>query len=686
MGDRVNLSCLILTGFYSLFSAANAIAQTPLDSVQHIHEMVFTGTLKEMRKDDFAIPVEIYTRDYFIKSDAANLYQAIAMVAGIQANIDGAIDGSGDIEINGQDGPFTLIMIDGMPVSPGNAGLYALAGIPINIIERIEIIKGPASTIYGSDAMSGVVNVITRNPEHVSSFFGEVKLSSYLETNADLGGSFHAGKAAGLITASLYNMNMRWDLNKDGYIDLPLTNRFCIFSKWTFRNKFRKLSSVYGRYLFEDRLGGQMGFRRSDIGSDSIYGISTRTNRVEIFGNFALPVQSFDLTLQVSYTDHKQDSWYGDNPFFNEERNARMQLLYDKKIKDASDLTVGAAYRFYWYNDNLHNPGDTGLSLLSYPLLNHFMAAFVQDMIHMDRNNEILAGFRYEYNSLYAGHTFSPRFDYKWMDNKRSDFVRFSLGSGFKTPDVFIDNSYAYNNGKAIIVNGTLKTELAYGGQLDYEKKIAGKGNYDLEANVFFNTFINKLEANTGLYPDAIVYTNDGTVNVDYGLNLKGDLAFVFPLHLNIGITLFRNVNLSRNSQSQLVYDVVPNAPVFTATYALSYSFQKQGLSIDWTGLINSPMYLNTEQDDYRPSTSPWYCLMNLQVTKRFGAGLEFFFGAANLLNVMPQNPILRGSDPFNRQINDLNNDPRHYTFDASYIYAPMTGIRGFAGLRWHIR
>src|SRR5665213_1616052 len=122
--------------------------RTSLDSVHQIHEMVYTGTLKEMRKDDFAIPVEIYGQEYFLKNNVTNLYEAITMVSGIQANIDGALDGSGDIEINGQDGPFTLIMIDGMPVSSGNAGVYSFAGIPMGMIERIEVIKGPASVSY----------------------------------------------------------------------------------------------------------------------------------------------------------------------------------------------------------------------------------------------------------------------------------------------------------------------------------------------------------------------------------------------------------------------------------------------------------------------------------------------------------------------------------------------------------
>jgi outer membrane receptor for ferrienterochelin and colicins len=417
-----------------------------------------------------------------------------------------------------------------------------------------------------------------------------------------------------------------------------------------------------------------------------VYGQTARTNRYEIFGNFALPIENVDMTLQLSYTDHKQNSWYGTQPFNNEERNARVQFLYDNKTKDISDLTVGASYKLYVYNDNLHNPSDTATGVLSHwPLINHFIAAFIQDMIHVNKNNEILAGIRYEYNTLYAGNAICPRFDYKWMDNARADIFRLSLGSGFKTPDIFIDDTYAYQNGKFIVINGDIKTEYCYGAQLDFERKITKNGNFNIDANLFFNTIINKIEADIFSRPDAVVYTNDGNINVFYGLNVKTEMAFNFPLRATVAFTLLRNVDLAKNSSGQIIYDEVPNAPKFTSTYTVSYTFEKPGIVIDWTGLINSPMLLNTENDDYRSPTSPWYCLMNLQVTKKLKGGFDIYAGANNLLNFRPQNVLINANDPFNRTLNNQTVNPHNYTFDASYIYAPNEGIRGFVGVRWHL-
>jgi outer membrane receptor for ferrienterochelin and colicins len=104
------------------------------------------------------------------------------MVTGIQSNIDGALDGSGDIEINGQEGSYTLVLIDGIPISGGNATVYAISGIPMSIVERIEVMQGPLHLLfYGTDAIAGVINIITISPGKAPRFSIQAGTNSYLE-------------------------------------------------------------------------------------------------------------------------------------------------------------------------------------------------------------------------------------------------------------------------------------------------------------------------------------------------------------------------------------------------------------------------------------------------------------------------------------------------------------------------
>ena len=251
------------------------------------------------------------------------------------------------------------------------------------------------------------------------------------------------------------------------------------------------------------------------------------------------------------------------------------------------------------------------------------------------------------------------------------DFVRFGLGSAFRTPNVFADDRFGFTNNRRIIINGDIKTELSYGSHLSYERKIRRHGNFNIEANAFFNTIINKIEVDIHSRPDAVIYSNDGSFNLNYGLNVNTEMNFNFPLRAYVGLTALVNRNFQKNDNGQLVYNNVTNAPALTANY--------------WSGLINSPMYLNVAQNDFRPATSPWYCLMNLQVTKKFKVGLDIYAGGSNLLNFRPQNVILRPNDPFNKYATDLDNNPHNYRFDTSYIYAPNQGAKGYVGIRWHI-
>ena len=78
----------------------------------------------------------------------------------------------------------------------------------------------------------------------------------------------------------------------------------------------------------------------------------------------------------------------------------------------------------------------------------------------------------------------------------------------------------------------------------------------------------------------------------------------------------------------------------------------------------------------------PWYALINMQLSRTFKGGLEVYGGVKNLLNFIPQHPILRPFDPFDRQVEDTEQNPFGYFFDPSYNFAPLQRIRGYAGFR----
>ena len=95
-------------------------------------------------------------------------------------------------------------------------------------------------------------------------------------------------------------------------------------------------------------------------------------------------------------------------------------------------------------------------------------------------------------------------------------------------------------------------------------------------------------------------------------------------------------------------------------------------------------MLLATVPNDFRPSQSPWFSIMNIQVTKKFKKGFELFAGVKNLLNFVQRDPILRPFDPFNRTV--AINNPNHYFFDTTYAYSTIEGVKGFIGFRYTLK
>ena len=125
----------------------------------------------------------------------------------------------------------------------------------------------------------------------------------------------------------------------------------------------------------------------------------------------------------------------------------------------------------------------------------------------------------------------------------------------------------------------------------------------------------------------------------------------------------------------------------FSSTWSLTYNWKKHGITFDYNGNLYSPMDLPTlGPTDPRPTTSPWYSIQNIQITKKFNNKFEIYGGIKNLLNWTPwkgmDSPIItRTDDPFDKTLDPSN--PNDLPFDAAYVYGPNQGIRGFFGFRY---
>jgi outer membrane receptor for ferrienterochelin and colicins len=265
-----------------------------------------------------------------------------------------------------------MVTIDGMPIVSSLSTVYGLSGIPNSLIDRIDIVKGPASSLYGSEAVGGLINIITKNATQAPIFSADFFATSWLENNLDLGFKQNIkNKANTLIGLNYYNYNSRTDNNHDNFTDVTLQERISIFNKWNFIRKENKLFTLAGRFFYEDRWGGEMNWNKSYRGTDQVYGESIYTSRQEVIGKYQLPV-SEKIYFSFSATNHNQDSFYGTTKYEAQQRIGFGQLSWDKKI-GSHDLLVGSAYRYQFYNDNT--------TATTAPEKTHILSVFGQDEI-----------------------------------------------------------------------------------------------------------------------------------------------------------------------------------------------------------------------------------------------------------------------------------------------------------------
>ena len=680
------------TKLLSVKEGENKEVQVELFPLQNnLDEVVVTGTLKEVKRIESPVPVEVYSPAFFKKNPTPNIFDALQNVNGVRPQLNCNVCNTGDIHINGLEGPYTMILIDGMPIVSSLSTVYGLSGIPNSLVERIEIVKGPASSLYGSEAVGGLINIITKKPTSAPAFSIDLFATSWKEFNADLGFKIYAGKNATALTGvNYFKYGNILDHNNDNFTDVTLQDRISIFQKWNFDRKHNRLFSVAARYFYEDRWGGDVRWTKAFRGGDSLYGESIYTSRSEFIGNYQLPVKE-KMMLSFSYNNHDQDSRYGIISYIAKQQVAFSQLTWDKTVRN-HDLLFGAALRYSYYDDN--TPSTAAADTKNQPQKTWLPGVFLQDEISLNKDHKLLLGFRYDHNSIH-GNIYTPRVAYKWKINDEN-IVRLNAGTGFRVVNLFTEDHAALTGSREVIVENELKPERTYNVNLNYLKKMyANNGTFiGLEFTGWYTWFNNRIIGDFDSDPNKIIYDNLNGHAISKGLSTNLDVAFNNGLKILAGATYQDVITVENGVKEQQIL-----TEHFSGTWAISYKIKRMNLVIDYTGNIYGPMRLPlVGEHDPRLPYSPTWSIQNIQFVYSGIKKAEIYGGIKNLLDWTPNkgNPfiIARTNDPFDKNV-EYNAagkvmvtaaNPYGLTFDPTYLYAPNQGTRLFLGIRVNIK
>lgn len=623
------------------------------------------------------------------KNPSPSIFESLATINGISPQITCSVCNSSELSINGLAGAYTMILIDGMPLISSLARTYGLNSIPLGIIDKIEIIKGAASTQYGSEALGGIINIITKSPSQAPTILVQLFKTSLQEHNLDFTWSINRKKIQSIIGGNLWLADSPKDINRDNFTDFALAKRFSFFNKWKLMMPKHKTLDILLRAYYEDRWGGEINWQKKFRGGDEKYGESIQIKRIEVLTNYE-PFSNKNFNLKFAYFGHEQDAAYGTFRFHAKQHTFFGQAAYNKKIRQ-HEWTIGLPLRYNYYDDNSFlttiNNSNKPEKILS-------PALFVQHNLSFRKNLNTLSGIRLDFHPIH-GLIYTPQFALKWTNSTDKTIIRTSIGKGFRVVNLFTEEHAALSGAREIKIPAPLRPEQSWNFNINIDHTFYINGGYlDNNFNIFYTHFSNQILPDYTTNPNLIIFNNLVGYAASRGFSYDATLYLSNGLTLMSGFTL-KEVFSMQNKQKEPVLLTDKLSGVWT----ISYKLLNKKLEIDYTGNIRGAMKLPLlNQYDPRPEFSKAYSIQNLKFNLALYKGLECFWGIKNILNFNPTKGlpfmIARANDPFDKHVIwDSNGypaltpeNPYGLTFDPSYIYAPLQGRNFYIGLKFQAK
>ncbi|MFO7894515.1 MAG: TonB-dependent receptor [Longimicrobiales bacterium] len=625
-----------------------------------LNPIVVTATRKRTFVSESPVKVDVVPARFLQNMATSSLTESIQHVNGLYQQVDCAVCYTNNIRINGMEGPYTSVLIDGQPIMSSLASVYGLNGINPSLIERIEIIKGPSSTLYGSDAMAGVINVITKDPRFAPRLSVDARQTDHGATSVDFAVAPSVGSTRGLVSGTFYRQGEFLDDNGDGYADVTLDTRLSLFGKVHLEAERGGGLSLAGKYYHEDRFGGERGWTKEDRGSDEVYGESIYTDRFELLGAWGLPVPAEDLKLEFSLTHHRQDAMYATSPYNADQNVVAGHLLWEPDLGRGHDVLLGVGGEWESFDDE--SPATVE------PVTHVTPGFFAQDEYTAGRGVKLLGGLRVDHHGDH-GVILSPRAALK-LEPLPATAVRLNAGTGFRVVDLFTEDYASLTHTRRLVTAQDLDPERSYNLTLNVNQVVDwGNNPMMLDVDAFYTHFTNRIIPDYDSDPGQIIYHNlDGFgVTRGVGVSLNQNMT-VLPLFYTLGITV-QDVFYEHEGARERELFAASFKGVWSATYTTPWD-----VAVDYTGTVVGPMRLPAYDEPFsRPTSSETYAVHNLMVTWDAGDDVEVYAGARNLFDYTQPSPIVDPANPFGEN------------FDTAWVYGPIYGRNLVVGGRYSL-
>jgi len=614
-----------------------------------------------------------------LKAACCNLAESFETNPSIDVNFADAISGTRQIKMLGLTSPYILITTENVPSIRGASQAYGLSFIPGTWVESIQITKGAGSVTNGYESIAGQINAELQKPTTDDKLFvnaygagnGRFELNTHLNT-----------KVSERWSTGLYlHGNIReteFDNNNDSFLDAPLMQQVNVMNRWQYTDTENGYVGFFNfRYLNDAKQTGQTFFDPDkDRGTTNAWGSEIKTQRFDVSGKFGFVNPEIPWRtggLQLAYSHHDQESYFGLNDYNIQHNSLYANFLYNSIISDSRHkIKTGLSATYDGYDELVLTE--------NFSRIENSVGAFFEYNFDNLGNLNFSAGIRADIHNR-LGTFLTPRFHLRYTPWDKSAF-RISAGRGKRSANIFTENQQLFATSRSLNIFGNggkiygLDPEIAWNYGVSY---MQGFNLFSRKADITFDfyrtDFVNQIVVDWENPSEINFYNLDGE---SFSNNFQAEFNYNVFEHFDMRLAYkyydVETTYLSGKKRTPLT----PNHRIFANASYETHQGTKGGnwkfdATFNYVGeqrFASTETYLNTiGLSEFSPSVST----LNAQITKVFSPNFEIYVGGENITNVTQKNPIVGSDNPFGT------------TFDTTYVYGPIFGSSYYAGLRYRL-
>ena len=633
---------------------------------------VVTRRLGQMKLRSSALNADVISSDELCRAACCNLGESFVTNPSVDVNYSDAATGAKQIRLLGLSGTYVQMLTENIPNFRGASAAYGLGYVPGPWMNSIQVSKGTASVKNGYESLTGQINIEYKKPQVAEADWVSANVfassSQRYEANVDASVKM-SDKLSTMVLAHYENETAAHDADGDGFADVPQVQQYNVFNRWAYMAPRYKLQAG-ARVLGEWRSSGQV-HASNDMPR---YGIDMRTNRYEGFLKQAFifnQEHNTNLALILSGQWHDLDASFGHRMYGVKQQNLYGQLLFETEFSKKHALSVGLNITADRYRQQVrlsHNLEEAPEHVTDREEVG---GAYAQYTFTPTEKLTVMAGLRGDYSSLH-GFFVTPRANVRYAPCDIITF-RVSVGKGYRTNHVLAENNFLLASSRRLVVKEPLEQESAWNAGTSIATYIpVGQHTLQINAEYYHTWFQQQMVVDLDSHPHEVVMSNLHGRSYSHVFQIEA----IYPFFEGFNLTAAWRLTDVKHTVAGVLREK-PLVSRFKGLLSASYKTPLGLWQFDATLQLNGGGRMPDayQLEDGSMSWAPrfkGYQQLSAQITRYF-RNWSVYLGGENLTNFTQKNAIIGADNPWGDR------------FDATMVWGPMHGIKGYIGVRYNL-